>query len=137
MGFGDYFTFVRPYRCPIVLDTKNQVVMWRAFQEILPLFNLNQRGGHVIPHCPRCKEHDETGLHAIFLCDSIRDIWIAAGYEDLVNGYSRRSVAGFLLSVYLKLLKSQLELFCVLAYYSWFERNILPIGKNIEMLGRY
>ena len=80
--------------------------------------------------CFRCREEEETGLHALISCSAIREVWWSAGYVNFINAYKGRIVADFILQTFDTLDKPSPELLCILAWYIWCNRNKMMHGNH-------
>lgn len=60
---------------------------WRACQITVPIKKTLHKisGIQVDPICPRCGEKEETGVHALIMCEEVRRVWFSSPFGGRVN----------------------------------------------------
>lgn len=112
------------------LPTQENIKMffWLAFQNSIPtLSTLHHRGIVPSPICRNCLEHEETLIHCIRDCPSVRTIWVALDFGDVSLFHE--------LNVHLWLKQggtgSHDTLFIACVWWAWKARNARRFNNEI------
>lgn len=74
----------------ITITPKLKVFIWRGVNSALPVMTvLSARIRHLSPLCPICKNHSETIMHALFLCEFAQRSWLISSTPLRTQGLSR------------------------------------------------
>lgn len=113
------------------IPSKVRIFMWKLFFEILPTnLNLCKRNITQIPWCPICKKEKESVFHTFYDCKSSKILWdmVFPQLRSIVR--PQLSVKNVLIDMAEALKPNDLELFFVLCWLIWSDRNGVVHGRE-------
>ncbi|GKV19445.1 hypothetical protein SLEP1_g29706 [Rubroshorea leprosula] len=101
-----------------------KVFLWSAYKDILPTKeNLRKRWVDIDNYCLVCGEMTETGVHVLKDCQFARAVWLGSQLNLRVADLQVDSFAEFFDTVALAVDQSKLELFGLVCWSLWNNRN--------------
>ncbi|KAL5548938.1 hypothetical protein UlMin_024571 [Ulmus minor] len=108
------------------LPPKIKIFLWRSCLNALPTKdNLVKRGIKTLQSCPRCGEVQESVLHVFFECIYARSLWEDSIFHTQVLSAQSSSYIDRVSLIHAKNAKEDFELFCVILWAIWNDRNNL------------
>ena len=109
--------------------------MWRAAKNAIPIkTNLVKRQVLQEDICDHCKSHSKDVVHALWLCLCLNKVW------DANTGWSFRNRVRWedfqKLIVHVKEAGLDLDLFAMIVWQLWHQRNQIRVGPSATSLGQ-
>lgn len=117
----------------LCIPPKVRIFGWREGYELLPtnvkIASINQAFDH---HCPRCKEADETLIHALKDCKIMRDILMHGGLDNKILNYTWNMEVDYLEKAMRFLDQKAFECFIIVLLNIWNSRNNTVFRSIVE-----
>ncbi|XP_075636927.1 uncharacterized protein LOC142609203 [Castanea sativa] len=122
-----------PVLWKLKIPNKVKIFGWRACHDILPTsYNLSRRRIITEDKCQLCTKEVETTVHALWECAVVQDVWVGS-ISKLQKGPSVfRDTLQLMEFLVDRLTVEELELFWVLAWIIWNQRNCVVHGDQLK-----
>ncbi|XP_060972454.1 uncharacterized protein LOC115717936 [Cannabis sativa] len=115
------------------LPPKVRIFVWKVFHSTLPVAaELYRRHIATSPYCTICNSAEESITHALFSCPRAKAVWDLSSLHIDFHTLRQSASADILLHLSTVLTTSEFELFLVLCWCNWHERNAIYHGNTVR-----